>query len=64
MTARALSRCTRRRAFRLTVDAVSGSDAAGDGTPGAPWQTISHALSRVHNEGSEIAWRRVSMTGL
>ena len=36
------------------VDAVIGSDVTGDGSAGAPWRTISHALNLVYNAGSEI----------
>ena len=36
------------------VDAVHGDDLLGDGTQGSPWQTISYALGRVQDEGSEI----------
>ena len=53
-------RCPRYRAAAGTrlavyyVDAVNGSDVTGDGSVGAPWQTISHALSQVAAPGSEI----------
>ena len=36
------------------VDAVNGNDLTGDGSAGAPWRTVSHALSRVNSPGSEI----------
>jgi hypothetical protein len=36
------------------VDAVNGSDASGDGSPGNPWQTLTHALSQVDGPDVEI----------
>ena len=36
------------------VDAANGNDVTGDGSAGAPWRTISYALSQVTSPGSEI----------
>jgi uncharacterized repeat protein (TIGR01451 family) len=36
------------------VDAVNGSDATGDGSASAPWQTITYALSQVDGPDVEI----------
>lgn len=36
------------------VDPASGSDAAGDGSVAAPWQTIGHALQQIVGEGHTL----------
>lgn len=44
------------RAGELWVDVLHGDDATGDGSPAAPWKTISHAVSTaVHGDVVRVA---------
>ncbi len=36
------------------VDAAGGSNAAGDGSQAAPWQTITHALNQITGTGHTL----------